>query len=248
MHRKLGRVFAVRSELDAWRQSRARSPKPTSHMSSAARLTSSRSIAVLPFASLGADAQDDYFADGLTEEVTIALAKVQTLQVTSRRSAAALRTTTGGSRAIAEQLGVRYLVEGSVRRAGGRLRVSGQLIDGQQDVHRWAGSYDGTTEDVFSIQEQLARKIVEALELRLTADEERHLSERPINNIPAYECYLRARHDMWRWRRDSIDRAVRLLRQALTIIGENTRLVCRTRPSASTVPGGRRRSQRTPAC
>lgn len=224
MHRKLGRVFAVRSELDTWRQSRARSPKLTSHMSSAARLTSSRSIAVLPFASLGADAQDDYFANGLTEEVTIALAKVRALQVTSRRSAAAFRSTGAGAKAIAGELGVRYLVEGSVRRAGNRLRLSAQLIDAPQDVHRWAGTYDGTIEDVFSIQEQMARKIVQALELRLTAHEDKQLSERAINDVAAYECYLRARHDMWRWRRDSIDRAVQLLRQALVITGENTRL------------------------
>ncbi len=115
-------------------------------------------------------------------------------------------------------------MEGSVRRAGSHLRVSAQLIDASQDVHRWAGTYDGTIDDVFSIQEQVARKIVEALELRLTATEERHLSERAINNVPAYECYLRARHDMWSWRRDAIDRAVQLLRQALVLIGENTRL------------------------
>jgi non-specific serine/threonine protein kinase len=79
-------------------------------------------------------------------------------------------------------------------------------------------------DDVFSIQEQVARKIVEALELRLTATEERQLRERAINNVPAYECYLRARHDMWRWRRDAIDRAVQLLRQALALIGDNARL------------------------
>jgi len=182
------------------------------------------SIAALPFASAGSDAEDDYFADGLTDEVTIALAKVQALQVTSRRSAAALRSTNAGARAIAEQLGVRYLVEGSVRRVGSRLRVSAQLIDARQDVHRWAGTYDGTMDDVFSIQEQVARKIVEALELRLTTTEERHLSERAINNVPAYECYLRARHDMWRWNRDAIDRAVQMLRQALALIGDNARL------------------------
>ena len=105
--------------------------------------------------------EDDYFADGLTEEVTIALAKVQALQVTSRRSAAAFRITSAGVRAIAGQLGVCYLVEGSVRRAGSHLRVSAQLIDASQDVHRWAGTYDGMIDDVFSIQEQVA-KIVEA--------------------------------------------------------------------------------------
>jgi TolB-like protein len=224
MHHKLGRVFALRTELDAWRQTRARSPHPASRPTSAPLPATSQSIAVLPFASAGSDAQDDYFADGLTEEVTFALAKVQALQVTSRRSAAVFRITSAGVRAIAGQLGVRYLVEGIVRRAGSHLRVSAQLIDASQDVHRWAGTYDGTIDDVFSIQEQVARKIVEALELRLTATEERHLSARAINNVPAYECYLRARHDMWSWRRDSIDRAVQLLRQALALIGENTRL------------------------
>jgi TolB-like protein len=224
VHHKLGRVFALRTELDAWRQSRARSPDPTFRPASAAVAASSRSIAVLPFASPGSDAQDDYFADGLTEEVTIALARVQALQVTSRRSAAAFRTTRAGAKAIAGRLGVRYLVEGSVRRAGVRLRVSAQLIDASQDVHCWAGNYNGTIEDVFSIHEQIARKIVAALEVRLSANEERDLSERAINSIPAYECYLRARHEMWRWRSDSIDRAVQLLREALAIIGENARL------------------------
>src|SRR5450631_1784229 len=224
VHQKLGRVFALKTEIDAWRQTRARSPDPNSRSAWTPPTAAPRSIAVLPFASAGSDTADDYFADGLTEEVTIALAKVQALQVTSRRSAAAFRNSSAGARKIAEQLGVYYLVEGSVRRAGDRLRVSAQLIDAPRDIHRWAGTYDGAIEDVFSIQEQLARKIIEALELRLTATEERHLSERAISNLPAYEYYLQARHDMWRWRRDSIDRAVQLLRQALALIGENARL------------------------
>jgi TolB-like protein/lipoprotein NlpI len=224
VHHKLGRVFALKTEIDAWRQTRARNPDPTSRPASTPPTASARSIAVLPFESPSSDAQDDHFAEGLTEEVTIALAKVHALQVTSRRSAAAFRNTSAGAREIAEKLGVHYLVEGSVRRAGSRLRVSAQLIDAPQDVHRWTGTYDGAIEDVFSIQEQLARKIVDVLELRLTATEERHLSERAINNLAAYEYYLRARHDIWRWRRDSIDRAVQLLRQALALIGENARL------------------------
>jgi TolB-like protein len=224
VHHKLGRVFALRSELDAWRQTRSHSPGRIPSPAITPPPASPRSIAVLPFASTGSDAQEGHFADGLTEEVTIALAKVQALQVTSRRSAAAVRATNAGARVIAARLGVRYLVEGSVRRAGSRLRVSAQLIDAPEDIHRWAGTYDGAIEDVFSIQEQLARKIVDALELRLTAVEERSLSERAINNIPAYECYLRARHDMWRWRGDAIDDAVQLLRQALALIGENARL------------------------
>jgi TolB-like protein len=221
MHQKLGRVFALITEIDSWQKTRARGPDQNPRSASNPAV---RSIAVLPFNSPKSDAQDDYFAEGLTEEVTSALAKVHALRVTSRRSAAIFRNTSAGARDIAERLGVHYLVEGSVRRVGNRLRVCAQLIDARQDVHRWAGTYDGTIDDVFSIQEQLARRIVDALALRLTAAEEQHLSERAISNLPAYECYLQARHDMWRWRRDSIDRAVQLLRQALALIGENARL------------------------
>ena len=224
VHQKLGRVFALETEIDAWRETRARRPEHISPSASTLPPASVRSIAVLPFNSPKSDSQDDYFAEGLTEEVTSALAKVQALRVTSRRSAGVFRNTNAGAKAIAERLGVHYLVEGNVRRVGNRLRVSAQLIDARQDVHRWAGTYDGMIDDVFSIQEQLARKIANALELRLTAAEKQHLSERAIGNLPAYEYYLQARHDMWRWRRDSIDRAVLLLRQALGLIGENARL------------------------
>ena len=214
MHHKLGRVYALRSELDAWRKTRARSPRPEVALS----------IAVLPFASAGLLPEDVYFADGLTEEVTTALAKVNALRVTSRRSAAAFRTANAAAGAVAEQLRVRYLVEGRVRRAGARLRVSAQLIDARHDIHRWAGVYDGAIDDVFLIQQQMARKIVEALELRLSAAEEIRLGERTIDDAAAYECYLRARHDMWRWHRDAIDRAVQLLRQALSLTGQNAQL------------------------
>ncbi len=171
VHQKLGRVFALETEIDAWRETRARRPEHISPSASTLPPASVRSIAVLPFNSPKSDSQDDYFAEGLTEEVTSALAKVQALRVTSRRSAGVFRNTNAGAKAIAERLGVHYLVEGNVRRVGNRLRVSAQLIDARQDVHRWAGTYDGMIDDVFSIQEQLARKIADALELRLTAAE-----------------------------------------------------------------------------
>ena len=119
---------------------------------------------------------------------------------------------------------MRYLLEGSVRRAGHRLRITAKLIDATNDEHLWADTYEGTVDDVFAIQERLARVIVDALELRLTANEEQRFAERAIDNLPAYECYLRARHEAWRWRKDSIDHAVQLLREALAIIGDNVRL------------------------
>jgi len=136
-----------------------------------------------------------------------------------------LRGTTKGSRAIARQLGVRYLLEGSVRRTTTRLRISAQLIDAASDVNLWSETYDGTLEDVFTIQERCTRSVVTALELRLTAGDAQGLAEPAIASFPAYDCYLRARYEGWRWRRESIDHAVRLLQHASKIIGENLRLL-----------------------
>jgi len=224
VHRTLASVYALKSEVDAWRQAAARAPESSRAAASSAASAPTRSIAVLPFANLSADPENEYFADGLTDEVTTTLAKVRDLRVTSRLSSMTLRGTSKGAKAISAQLGVRYLLEGSVRRAGQRLRVTAQLIDAANDNHLWADTYDGTVDDVFSIQEQLARVIVDALELRLTAREKQRIAERAIDNLPAYECYLRARHEAWRWRRDSIDHAVQLLREGLAIIGDNVRL------------------------
>ena len=224
VHRTLASVYALKSEVDAWRQAAARAPESSRAAASSATTAPTRSIAVLPFANLSADPENEYFADGLTDEVTTTLAKVRDLRVTSRLSSMTLRGTSKGAKAISAQLGVRYLLEGSVRRAGQRLRVTAQLIDAANDNHLWADTYDGTVDDVFSIQEQLARVIVDALELRLTAREKQRIAERAIDNLPAYECYLRARHEAWRWRRDSIDHAVQLLREGLAIIGDNVRL------------------------
>jgi adenylate cyclase len=122
--------------------------------------------------------------------VTADLSKVRALRVTSRTSAMTFRGTTKDVKTIARELGVRYLLEGSVRRAGRQLRITAQLIDATTDDHVWADTYDGTVEDVFPIQECLARVIVEALELRLTADEERRLAARPIDNLHAYAFFL----------------------------------------------------------
>ena len=224
VHRTLASVYALKSEVDAWRQAAARAPESSRAAASSAASAPTRSIAVLPFANLSADPENEYFADGLTDEVTTTLAKVRDLRVTSRLSSMTLRGTSKGAKAISAQLGVRYLLEGSVRRAGQRLRVTAQLIDAANDNHLWADTYDGTVDDVFSIQEQLARVIVDALELRLTAREKQRIAERAIDNLPAYECYLRARHEAWRWRRDSIDHAVQLLGEGLAIIGDNVRL------------------------
>lgn len=183
-----------------------------------------KSIAVLPFTNLSADPENEYFADGLTDEVTADLSRVRALRVISRTSSMTFKGTARDIKAIARELGVRYILEGSVRRSGNRLRITAQLIDASTDDHLWADKYDGTVEDVFAIQERLARMIVDALELRLTVDEDRRLAERPIGNVHAYECYLRARQEGWRWRKDSIDHAIQLLHNGLAIVGDNAGL------------------------
>jgi TolB-like protein/thioredoxin-like negative regulator of GroEL len=221
VHRTLGNVYAFRSEIDDWRRSGLRTPGPRPFVPAPERV---KSIAVLPFANLSADPENGYFAAGFTDEVTADLSKIRALRVISRTSSLTFRGTSKGVRSIAKELGVRYVVEGSVRRAGDRLRITVQLIDASADDHLWADTYDGSVEDLFEIQERVARVIAEALELRLSADEDRRLAERPIDNLLAYECYLRARQEAWRWRRDAIDHAVQLLRNGVEIIGDNARL------------------------
>jgi TolB-like protein/Flp pilus assembly protein TadD len=222
MHRTLARVFALRSEVDAWRSSHtraARHPAPRAKSPAA-----TRTIAVLPFGNLSTADDDEYFAAGLTEEIATALAQVRALRVTSCRSATRFKDRTLPARTVATQLGVRYLVTGSVRRADARLHLAAQLIDGDADAHLWGERYEGSVDDVFRMQERLARDLVAALSLRLEPQEERGLGERGIASLPAYECYLRARHESWRWRADSIEHAVRLLEEALRLVGPNARL------------------------
>jgi TolB-like protein/predicted Zn-dependent protease len=224
VHRAGGSVYAFKSEIDGWRQSGRRgpaAPSPVPARGSDVPLAAMKSIAVLPFTNLSTDRENEYFADGLADEVTADLSKVRALRVTSRTSSMTFKGTAKDVKTIARELGVRYIVEGSVRRAGSRLRITAQLIDAIADHHLWADKYDGTVEDVFAIQERLARVIVEALKLQLSAEEDRRLARRPIGNLHAYECYLRARQEGLRWRRDAIDHAVRLLHNGLATVGEN---------------------------
>jgi tetratricopeptide (TPR) repeat protein len=136
----------------------------------------------------------------------------------------ALKGTNKDVRTIGRELGVRFIVEGSVRRAASRLGISARLIDASTDDHVWAEKYDGMVEDVFTMQERLARTIVDALQLQLTAEEHQQLAARPISNVHAYECYLQARQAAFRWRQDAIDHAVQLLHNGLAIVGDNAEL------------------------
>jgi serine/threonine protein kinase/Tfp pilus assembly protein PilF len=197
----------------------------TPSRSNAAPASETLSIAVLPFASLSGDAENDHFADGLTDEVITDLSMIRTLRVISRQSAMRLKGTDKDVQTIARELGVRYVLTGSVRRAGSNLRLTAQLVDAKADSPLWAEKFSGTLNDVFEIQEKLSRQIVDALRLRLTPAEDRRIAERPIADVRAYEFYLLARQQIWSFTKPSLDRALQLVNQARDIVGDNELLL-----------------------
>jgi len=156
--------------------------------------SASHSIAVLPFANLSADPENEYFSDGITEEILTVLAPVEGLKVISRTSVMQYKGTTKSVKQIAEELDVATVLEGSVRRANDRVRIAAQLIDARTDKHLWAERYDRNLEDIFAIQTDVAERIVEALKMRLTSREKARIAERPTESVEAYEWYLKGRY------------------------------------------------------
>ncbi len=180
-----------------------------------------RSIVVLPFANLSPDPDNEYFSDGLTEEVIADLSKVEALRVISRTSAMRYKGTRKDLRTIGRELEVRYALEGGVRKADTDLRITAQLIDTRTDTHLWSEKYGGTLDDVFEIQERVSRAIVDALRVHLSPTEERRLQERPFQDGFVYDLYLRARRDVQSMSRERVQRARADLERALEITGEN---------------------------
>jgi TolB-like protein/tetratricopeptide (TPR) repeat protein len=156
--------------------------------------TAGASVAVLPFVNLSADPENEFFADGITEDVITHLAKIKSLKVISRTSVMTFKKRDGGLREIGERLGASTLLEGSVRRAGSRVRIVAQLIDCATDEHLWAETYDRELTDIFAIQTDVALKIATALRAELSHDERSRVGRRPTDDFAAYELYLRGRN------------------------------------------------------
>jgi adenylate cyclase len=180
-----------------------------------ASAASHRSIAVLPFTNLSRDPDNEYFSDGITEEILMALSKVRGLRVISRTSVMQYKGSFRAVRDIAGELAVAHVLEGSVRRAGDRVRIAAQLIDARSDEHLWAESYDRNLDDVFAIQSDVAERIVRSLEVALTPTERARLEARPTKSMEAHEWYLKGRHLIARRMEASLRSAVEAFRKAV---------------------------------
>ncbi len=154
-----------------------------------------KSIAVLPFENLSRDPDNAFFADGVQDEILTDLAKVADLKVISRTSVMQYKTGAQRNlREIAEQLGVAHLLEGSVQRAGGKVRVNAQLIDARTDAHQWAQSFDRDIADVFAIQSEIAKAIADQLQAKLSPSEKNAIDQKPTSDVPAFDLYTRAKN------------------------------------------------------
>ncbi len=171
------------------------------------------SIAVLPFANMSRDPDEDYFSDGLAEEIMNALAQIPDLKVIARTSAFAFKGRDTDVRKIAEALGVTTVLEGSVRRAGNRIRVTAQLITAADGTHLWSQRYDREIADVFAIQDEIAQAIAGSLEVKLGVGTVGYHHHKP--NLPAYEAFLRGRHHLFKFNPESWQRAKERFQEAV---------------------------------
>ncbi|MEZ6029246.1 MAG: TIR domain-containing protein [Hyphomonadaceae bacterium] len=171
-----------------------REPTPAQGIPAApTALLDQRGIVVLPFANMSRDEDQEYFADGITEDVITDLSKVSALKVIARNTAFTFKGKAVDVRDVARQLNVTHVLEGSVRKAGNRVRVTAQLIDGLDSSHVWAHRWDRDLDDIFALQDELSQAIVEALKVKLSPDEKEAITERETHNADLYDMYLRAR-------------------------------------------------------
>jgi adenylate cyclase len=172
------------------------------------------SIAVLPFANMSGDPEQEYFADGMVEEITTALSRIRWLFVIARNSSFTYKGQTIDVKQVGRELGVRYVLEGSVRKGGGRVRITAQLIDATNGTHLWADRFDGSLEDVFELQDKVASSVAGVIEPALQGAEAVRSASRPTDDLTAYDLYLRA-YAMATASNRQVPEALRLIEQAI---------------------------------
>jgi TolB-like protein/class 3 adenylate cyclase len=175
------------------------------------------SIAVMPFANMSGDPEQEYFADGMVEEIITALSRIRWLFVIARNSTFTYKGQAVDVKQVGQELGVRYVLEGSVRRGGNRVRITAQLIDASAGAHLWADRFDGSLEDIFELQHRVAISVAGVIEPALQAAESARSADRPTNHLTAYDLYLRALATLYPITRERVFSALGLLDQAIAI-------------------------------
>lgn len=197
-------------------------PSPSAKMNvdpqqSASLASDRRTIAVLPFVNMSGDSDNEYFSDGISEEILNLLCKLPQLKVASRTSSFAFKGKEASIPAVARELNVGTVLEGSVRRAGERVRITAQLIDAATDTHLWSETYDREMKDVFAIQDDIAHSIADALQMTLSPQERRAIQSVATDNPEAFDFYLRGRKYMYSMARHDYAHAIRMFEQAIKI-------------------------------
>ncbi len=212
-------AFTVKWEPSDWQQA-ARAEvvaEPGTAPQAPLPLPDKPSIAVLPFQNMSGDPEQEYFVDGLVEDIISALSRFKSLFVIARNSSFAYKGRSPDIRQVGRDLGVRYVLEGSARKAGNRLRITGQLIDAGDGTHLWADRFESTLEDVFELQDRVTTSVVGVIAPRVEKAEIERARSKVTTNLKAYDLLLRAQPLMRARSRDDIEQALRLLRQAVKV-------------------------------
>jgi adenylate cyclase len=197
----------------------AASPRPVSFpdASKPLALPDRPSIAVLPFQNMSGDPEQEYFADGMVEDITTALSRVKLLFVIARTSSFTYKGKAVDIKQVGRELGVRYVLEGSVRKAGNRIRITGQLIDAESGIHLWADRFDGEFEDIFDLQDKITESVVGAIAPKLQQSEFERANRKPTANLTAYDYYLRGFSKLNQLKKAPIVEALPLLEKAIEL-------------------------------
>jgi TolB-like protein len=200
-----------------WRNDALQSAAAAASAGQSPDLPDKPSIAVLPFDNMSGDPEQEFFADGMSEDIITALSRINSLFVIARNSTFAYKGKATDIRKIAGDLGVRYVLEGSVRKSGERLRITGQLIDAANGVHLWADKFDGSLADVFALQDQVAENVIAAIQPNLRKAEIQRSKRKRPENLHAYDLYLRALPHLYTFRPEPNAEALYLLEQAVGV-------------------------------
>jgi TolB-like protein len=207
----------VKNLVQPIRVYRVQAETPAAQPAAVLPLPDKPSIAVLPFANMSGDPEQEYFVDGMVEEIITALSRIRWLFVIARNSSFTYKGQPIDVKQVGRELGVRYVLEGSVRKAGRQVRITGQLIDAITGTHLWADRFDGSLEDVFELQDKIAVSVAGVIEPALQAAEMRRSAERPTSDLTAYDLYLRALAAYYPMTKERIFEALELLEQAIAI-------------------------------